>query len=86
MEACLKIIVSGGRIVVISFHSLEDRMVKKFINKYSIGDDVPSKMPILNNSRNLLLKKIKIPVKASEDEINANIRARSARLRVAEII
>lgn len=86
LEACLKIIVSGGRIVVISFHSLEDRMVKKFINKYSIGDDVPSKMPILNNSRNLLLKKIKIPVKASEDEINANIRARSARLRVAEII
>ena len=47
LEACLKIIVSGGRIVVISFHSLEDRMVKKFINKYSIGDDVPSKMPIL---------------------------------------
>mgnify|MGYP003310961587 FL=1 len=86
LEACLKIIVSGGRIVVISFHSLEDRMVKKFINKYSIGDDVPSKMPILNNSHNLLLKKIKIPVKASEDEINANIRARSARLRVAEII
>ena len=86
LEACLKIIVSGGRIVIISFHSLEDRMVKKFINKYSIGDDVPSKMPILNNSRNLLLKKIKIPVKASEDEINANIRARSARLRVAEII
>ena len=34
----------------------------------------------------LLLKKIKIPVKASEDEINANVRARSARLRVAEII
>ena len=86
LEACLKIIVSGGRIVVISFHSLEDRMVKKFINKYSIGDDIPSKMPILNNSHNFLLKKIKIPVKASEDEINANIRARSARLRVAEII
>ena len=86
LEACLKIIVSGGRIVVISFHSLEDRMVKKFINKYSIGDDIPSKMPILENSHNLLLKKIKIPVKASEDEINANVRARSARLRVAEII
>ena len=58
----------------------------KSINKYSIGDDIPSKMPILENSHNLLLKKIKIPVKASEDEINANIRARSARLRVAEII
>ena len=86
LEVCLKIIVRGGRIVVISFHSLEDRMVKKFINKYSIGDDIPSKMPILENSHNLLLKKIKIPVKASQDEINANVRARSARLRVAEII
>ena len=86
LDDCFKVISIGGRLVVISFHSLEDRIVKSFINKYSSGKDVIRKLPITNNSKNILLKKIKIPLKATEEEMQENIRARSARLRVAERI
>ena len=86
LEDCLKIIEIGGRIVVISFHSLEDRIVKNFINQHALGKDIISKLPIANIDKNLKLKKIKIPLKATEQEIEENIRARSARIRVAEKI
>ena len=86
LEDCLKIIEIGGRIVVISFHSLEDRIVKNFINQHALGKDIISKLPIANIDKNLKLKKIKIPLKATDQEIEENIRARSARIRVAEKI
>ncbi len=86
LDSCLDIIVSGGRIVVISFHSLEDRIVKRFIKKHSEGKDVPSKMPLVEMSKNLSLKKIKMPLKANDDEVALNKRARSARIRIAERI
>ena len=86
LEDCLRIIEIGGRIVVISFHSLEDRIVKNFINQHALGKDIISKLPIANIDKNLKLKKIKIPLKATEQEIEENIRARSARIRVAEKI
>ena len=72
--------------MVISFHSLEDRMVKNFIKIHSDGKNTISKLPITGNNQKLSLKKIKIPLKASDNEIENNIRARSARIRVAEKI
>lgn len=74
----------GGRLVVISFHSLEDRMVKRFMRRQSEGDDVPAYIPVTESQRNRRLKIIGKAVKASEQEVDANPRSRSAVMRVAE--
>jgi 16S rRNA (cytosine1402-N4)-methyltransferase len=74
----------GGRLVVISFHSLEDRMVKRFMRRQSEGDDVPAYIPVTESQRNRRLKIIGKAVKASEQEVEVNPRSRSAVMRVAE--
>jgi 16S rRNA (cytosine1402-N4)-methyltransferase len=74
----------GGRLVVISFHSLEDRMVKRFIRRQSEGDDVPAYIPVTESQRNRRLKIIGKATKASALEVELNPRSRSAVMRVAE--
>lgn len=82
----IDVLKPGGRLAAISFHSLEDRIVKQFINKAAQGDQVPSHIPIRGEAENKLLRKIGKPIVASEKEISENARSRSARLRVAEKI
>lgn len=76
----------GGRLAVISFHSLEDRMVKRFIKKLSQGKQYPNKLPIAQDllDQGKILKPIGKATKPSEAEITRNVRARSSVLRVAE--
>ena len=80
---CLK---SGGRLSVISFHSLEDRIVKQFIRKQSRGLEVPYGLPIQQEEidKTRTMKPVGKMLKPSEQELELNPRARSSVLRVAE--
>lgn len=82
----LDVLRVGGRLSVITFHSLEDRIVKRFIAEQVRGRDVPRHLPISECDRHRRMKKIGGSVKPTEDDIRGNARARSARLRVAEKI
>lgn len=73
----------GGRIVIISFHSLEDKVVKQFVKKHS-SDDLPPEIPVRDASLFKKLKLIGRPVRPSEVEINANPRSRSSIMRIVE--
>jgi 16S rRNA (cytosine1402-N4)-methyltransferase len=76
---------SGGRLAVVSFHSLEDRIVKNFIRARSTGDNLPRGVPVrASEIPPAQLKPIGRAVKASPAEVARNPRARSAVLRVAE--
>lgn len=79
----LEALVKGGRLCVISFHSLEDRIVKQFIQKESC-DLLPREIPILWSEIKHRLKKIGALIRPSEAKIRKNPRARSARLRIVE--
>lgn len=83
LEQALRVLSVNGRLCVISFHSLEDRMVKRFIQHEAGHDPYPSELPITHVQLNRRLKKI-ASIKASVSEIKSNPRARSARLRIAE--
>ncbi|MBI5324825.1 MAG: 16S rRNA (cytosine(1402)-N(4))-methyltransferase [Ignavibacteriae bacterium] len=82
LESCVNILSAGGRLAVISYHSLEDRIVKTFLKDYSkerTENKIANSMPLLK----IITKK---PVVPSTDETLKNPRARSAKLRVAERI
>jgi 16S rRNA (cytosine1402-N4)-methyltransferase len=75
----------GGRLAVISFHSLEDRIVKEFFHRESRDCLCPPRQPICTCGHKATLKEVtKKPIVPGENEINANPRARSAKLRIAE--
>ena len=74
----------GGRLAVISFHSIEDRIVKQFIQKHSRPEQIPKGLPIMMNDTQPCLLKDLGKVKPSNEEIKINRRSRSAILRIAE--
>ena len=80
----LRILKKGGRLCVISFHSLEDRIVKRFMRDHSREPEQYRGMPNIPEEFLPPLQSIGKAITASEDEIAANVRARSARLRIAE--
>ncbi|MCU1717627.1 16S rRNA (cytosine(1402)-N(4))-methyltransferase RsmH [Pseudomonas sp. 5P_3.1_Bac2] len=86
LDAALDNLEVGGRLVVISFHSLEDRIVKLFMRKHAKGemDKLPRDLPIIPKAFEPRLKLIGKPVFASEAELQANPRSRSAVMRIAE--
>ncbi len=89
IEACLDqtldVLAHQGRMVVISFHSLEDRIVKRFIRRHVKGDEhLPSGIPFTQAMLNQRLKSKGKAIKASEEEVKLNPRSRSAVMRVAE--
>lgn len=75
---------SGGRLCVISFHSLEDRLVKQAIRKRENGCTCPKDLPICVCGFKQTLRSTGAAVTAGKDELERNPRSRSARLRTAE--
>ncbi len=87
LRAALMTLKPGGRMATISFHSLEDRLVKSFFNVESKDCICPPQQPVCTCGHRATLRIVtRRPVRPSEDEVAANPRARSARLRVAEKI
>jgi 16S rRNA (cytosine1402-N4)-methyltransferase len=86
LAVILNVLALGGRLVVISFHSLEDRIVKQFIQKEIKGGDFPVDLPITQAQLNPRLKAIGKAIKVNAEELNANVRSRSAVMRIAEKI
>lgn len=86
LDASLAVLKSGGRLAVISFHSLEDRYVKRFIRENSRGKQVPPGMPILESElqASRTMRAIGKAIKPSDAELDVNVRSRSSVLRVAE--
>ena len=83
LDQALEILRPGGLFVVISFHSLEDRIAKRFIAKHARGDDFPRGLPVAQSQLNPKVKPQSKAIKPSRDEIDRNPRARSAVMRVA---
>ncbi len=79
-----QILAPGGRLAVIAFHSLEDRMVKRFMRERARGQELPLDLPVVGIPEGISLRLIGRPSRPADPEVMANPRARSAVLRVAE--
>jgi len=82
LHQCGEVIVSGGRLVVMSYHSLEDRMAKNYLNKGKVFGDVEK--DFFGNELKPFQAINRKPIEASREEVEQNSRARSAKLRIGE--
>jgi len=80
----LEVLAVGARMAVISFHSLEDRIVKNFIREQASGGDIPRHLPLREDQIKRRLKPVGKAIRASAREVDLNPRSRSAIMRVAE--
>lgn len=87
IEQAIESVNVNGRISVITFHSLEDRLCKQIFQEYEKGPEVPRGIPIIPEDYSPKLKRVnRKPITATEEDLDENNRARSAKLRVAEIL
>ncbi|MGZ9545268.1 16S rRNA (cytosine(1402)-N(4))-methyltransferase RsmH [Staphylococcus epidermidis] len=87
VEQAIECVKVGGRISVITFHSLENRLCKQIFQEFEKGPDVPRGLPVIPEAYTPKLKRVnRKPITATDDDLNENNRARSAKLRVAEIL
>ena len=87
LEQAIRLLKINGRISVITFHSLEDRIVKSMFKEYSTVQDLPPGLPVVPEEFQPELKLInRKPILPSEEELSENNRSRSAKLRIAEKI
>ena len=84
LPQCLEILKNNGRLAVVSFHSLEDRIVKQFIQEEIHGDVVLRQLPIKDRELKKSLRSIGRAIKPTEVEMKENPRSRSAILRIVE--
>jgi 16S rRNA (cytosine1402-N4)-methyltransferase len=84
LEQVVKALAPGGRLVVISFHSLEDRIVKRFIRDKARGERLPPGVPVQYEPPSGVMRAIGKAIVPGSDEIARNARSRSAVMRVAE--
>lgn len=87
LEQAIELVNVGGRISVITFHSLEDRLCKQMFQEYEKGPEVPRGLPVIPEAYTPKLKRVnRKPIIATDEDTENNNRARSAKLRVAEIL
>ena len=84
LEQALQVLAAYGRLVVICFHSLEDRLVKRFMRRQVRGVELPPELPVPASASNATLRLIGRPVRPSVADTTLNPRSRSAVMRVAE--
>lgn len=86
LQGALKVLAPAGRLAVISFHSLEDRMVKRFFRDISRGPQLPKEIPVMSSDLQQPYKVVGKAIKPGKHELQQNPRARSSVLRVLERI
>lgn len=84
LQQCLEVLEVGGRLLVISFHSLEDRLVKEFVRFHEQSEQFPPELPLTPDQLGTRMRRVGKAIRAEAREIDRNPRSRSAVLRVAE--
>ena len=84
LKGAVSVLAKGGRLSVISFHSLEDRIVKRFMRDISSRPKLPAGLPVMEADIEVPFRLVSKPIVAGAEELDVNPRSRSARLRVLE--